>query len=98
MLARLDGCAQSPPCAALVRRNAARIKRPGRPKILLLESDAAYKLSTTTGISRVAWTVLEPKGPTFVQCVTVRKSWSMVHGAKVHLRRIGPPIGNEASC
>lgn len=98
MLARLDGCSPDPACVALVRQNATRLKRPGRPKILLLESHAAYKLTTTTGSSRVAWTVLDPNGPTVVQCVTVRKSWSVVHGATVELRRIGAPIGNEASC
>jgi hypothetical protein len=98
MLAKLDGCAADPACAALVRRNAMYLKRPGRPKILLLESDAAYKLTTTTGISRVAWTVLDPKSTTVVQCVTVRKSWSLVGGATVHLRRVGRPIGAEASC
>jgi hypothetical protein len=33
-----------------------------------------------------------------VQCVTVRKHWSLIDGATVSLRRIGPRIGNEASC
>ncbi|MCW3041320.1 MAG: hypothetical protein JWM31_3225 [Solirubrobacterales bacterium] len=98
MLARLDGCAADPPCAAQVQRNAARLKTEGRVKILLLESGSAYKLSTSTGLSRVAWTALDVKGPTVVQCVTVRKRWSMLHGARVELERIGPRIGDEASC
>lgn len=98
MLARLPGCAADPACVAVVRRNATRLKTPGRVKILLLESGSAYKLSSSTGLSRVAWTVLDVKAPTVVQCVTVRKSWSLTKGARVQLRRISPRIGDEASC
>jgi hypothetical protein len=98
MLERLDGCDAQPRCVAQVRRNAARLDSGGRPKILLLQSGAAYKLKTTTGLSRVAWTALDVKSPTYVQCITVRKSWSFVHGARVSLRAIGPRIDNEASC
>ncbi len=98
MLAELDGCERRPACLAQVRRNAGRLAVGGRPKILLLESPSAYKLRTTTGLSRVAWTALDVKAPTVVQCITVRKRWSFVHGAQVDLRAIGPRIGNEASC
>lgn len=103
MLARLPGCEQDPACVANVRRNARRLKVPGHVnpehvKILLLESDSAYTLSTKTGLSRVAWTDLDRDGSTVVQCVTVRKRWSIIHGARVELRRISPRIGNEASC
>jgi hypothetical protein len=98
MLGELHGCAEDPACAAQVRRNAARLRVPGRVKILLLESDTAYTLSSTTAVSRVAWTDIEDPARTAVQCITVRKSWSFVHGARVELRRIGPRIGDEASC
>jgi hypothetical protein len=98
MLERLDGCEANPRCVAQVRRNAARLDSGGRPKILLLQSGAAYKLKTTTGLSRVAWTALDVQSPTYVQCITVRKSWSVVHGARVSLRAIGPRIGSEAPC
>ena len=99
MLKRLDGCAQDPACVAQVKRNAATLKTSGHIKILLLESKSAYKLSSSTGRSRVAWTDLDNgKSPTVVQCITVHKSWSMTHGARVALERIGPRIGDEASC
>lgn len=100
MLARLEGCAADPACAAQVRRNARRLRTGGgKVKILQLRSGSAYKLSTTTGISRVAWIDLaDQDSPTVVQCITVRKSWSLVDGARVELRRIGPRIGDEASC
>jgi hypothetical protein len=98
MLRQLDDCEQRPRCLEQVRRNATRLNSGGRPKILLLESGSAYKLRTTTGLSRVAWTALNVKSPTYVQCITVRKRWSFVHGGEVSLRAISPRIGNEASC
>lgn len=98
MLAELDGCAGTPSCVAQVRRDARRLTATGRPKILLLESGSAYTLSTTTGRTRVVWADIDDKGPTHVQCVTVRKKWSLIGGADVTLERIGPAIGNEASC
>jgi hypothetical protein len=98
MLDQLDACAQDPPCVAQVRRNAARLRARGQPKILLLESDSAYTLKSSTGLTRVVWADIEDNGPTYVQCVKVRKQWSFIDGATVSLRRIGPRIGNEASC
>lgn len=98
MLKLLDGCAQAPDCVAQVRRNAARLRTEGRPKILLLESASAYTLTSTTGQTRVVWADLEDNGPTYVQCVTIAKRWSLIDGATVSLRRLGPRIGNEASC
>ncbi len=98
MLAELDGCARVPSCLAQARANALRLTASGRPKILLLESDSAYTLSTRTAKTRVVWADIDDEGPTYVQCVTVRKKWSLIGGADVSLRRIGPRIGNEASC
>lgn len=98
MLARLGDCAEQPACAALVRRNARALRTAGKVRILLLESDTSYKLSTTSGQTRVAWTDLDNDGRTFVQCIKVSKSWSFVHGGRVQLRGISPRIGNEASC
>jgi hypothetical protein len=98
MLAQLHGCAADPACVAQVRANAAKLRVTGRVKILLLESKSAYTLTSTTGTSRVAWTDIDHPSRTAVQCITVRKSWSLVHGARVQLRRIGPRIGDEDSC
>lgn len=99
MVTRLKGCAPDPRCVSQAAANAGRLRTANaRVKILLLESDSAYKLKSSTGVSRVAWTDLRSKSPTVVQCITVRKSWSLIHGARVELRRIGPRIGNEASC
>ncbi|MCW2998186.1 MAG: hypothetical protein JWN65_1735 [Solirubrobacterales bacterium] len=98
MLDQLDACAKDRACVAQVRRNAARLRAKGQPKILLLESGAAYTLKSSTGLTRVVWSDVKGKGATYVQCVVVRKQWSFLDGAKVSLRRIGPRIGNEASC
>ncbi|WP_354698649.1 hypothetical protein DSM112329_04337 [Paraconexibacter sp. AEG42_29] len=98
MLERLGDCDEKPACAAIVRRNARALRTDGNVRVLLMESDTSYKLSTTSGLTRVAWSDLDKDGATFVQCVAVRKSWSFIHGARVQLRGISPRIGNEASC
>lgn len=94
----LDGCEDSPACTKLVARQVPRLRHAGDAKILLLESKTAYKLKSSTGVTRVAWATLDPAGPTRVQCVTVHKKWSFVGGASTSLRSISAPIGLEESC
>jgi hypothetical protein len=98
MLKRLDGCAQDMSCQALVRANAAKFKTSGQPKILSYESPTAYSLGAKTKRARVAWEIVSLNKLPVVQCVTVTRRWSFVHGASVTLRRLSAPIGNEASC
>jgi hypothetical protein len=92
-----DGCRSDPGCAATVRGDAARLKRPGEPKIISLTSGTAYALGAATGTSRVAWTVVD-EGLPVVQCVEVHRGGSALAGRTVTLLRISAPIGNESSC
>lgn len=98
MLARLDpSCRADARCRATVRADAARLERPGDPKILSLESGTAYALGSKTALTRVAWTVVG-RGLPVVQCVTVRRSGTALAGRRVSLLRVSAPIGNQASC
>lgn len=98
MLERLDGCRSDARCRALVSANARRLRTTGDPKILSYDSSTQYALSETTGEARVAWAVVSRDGPAVVQCVTVTRSFDLLKGSSVSLRRLSAPIGNEAGC
>lgn len=97
MLARLDGCAPDPRCAATVARNAARLRRPGEVKILAYDSGTAYALGAKRGPTRVAWTVID-RGLPVVQCVDVERAGTVLAGRAIRLRRLSPPIDRQGTC
>jgi hypothetical protein len=96
MLALLHGCSARPSCAATVRTSASRLRRPGAVKILSITSPTAGSLTTATGTTRVAWTVIG-RLPV-VQCVALRRSGSFLEGFTITLLSLSAPIGNEADC
>ena len=96
MLARLNGCRQAVRCAATVRADAQRLRRPGSVKILSLTSSTAYSFTGVTGNTRVAWTVIG-RLPV-VQCVRVRRAGNFLSGVHVTLLSLTPPIAGEADC
>ncbi|HEV7586203.1 MAG TPA: hypothetical protein VGO14_10535 [Solirubrobacteraceae bacterium] len=98
MLAQLAGCRERPACAAVVRANASnpRLRRAGAVKILSLKSSTSYALSSTVGMTRLAWTVIG-KLPV-VQCVEVRRSGNFLQGMTITLSSLSAPIPNEADC
>jgi len=97
MLRRLEDCA-APSCAAVVRRNAARLRGKGADelKIALYQSQTAHALSSRTRFTRVVW--FTPGRLTTVQCVLVRRTGNVFAGATVSLLRVTAPIGRESSC
>jgi len=97
MLRRLDGCPPDPSCVATARRNAARLRRPGRVKILAYDSKTAYALGARRGPTRVAWTVID-RGLPVVQCVDVERSGTVLAGRTIRLRRLSPPIDRQGTC
>jgi hypothetical protein len=98
MLRLLDGsCLRDRRCVQTVGENARKLERPGDPKIISLDSKTAYALGDATGLTRVAWTVVD-NGLPVVQCVSVHRGGSAIAGRTVTLLRISAPIGNEASC
>jgi hypothetical protein len=96
MLDGQAGCRRSPSCVATTRANATRLRRRGAVKILTLTSATAYTLTSATGKTRVAWTVIGDLP--VVQCVEVRRRGSFLKGISVTLVSISAPIPNEADC
>jgi hypothetical protein len=96
MLDRQAGCRQSPSCLQTTRANAIKLRRRGAVKSLTLKSATAYTLTSATGKTRVAWTVIG-KLPV-VQCVEVRRSGNFLQGISVTVVSISAPISNEADC
>lgn len=98
MASHLNGCRERPACVARLRQIDAnpRVRRPGNVKILDLESATADTLTSKTGPSRVAWTVIGTLP--VVQCVQIRRTGNFLTGIKVQLVSITPPIQNEAGC
>jgi hypothetical protein len=96
MLDGQAGCRQRPSCVATTRANATKLRTRGAVKILTLSSATAYALSSATGKTRVAWTVIG-KLPV-VQCVQVRRTGDLLKGITVTIVSISAPIPNEADC
>jgi hypothetical protein len=96
MLSQLSGCAATPKCVAVVKADAASLHRSGSVKILDLTSESDHSLTSATGPTRVAWTVIGHL-PT-VQCVTVKRTGNFLTGISVSLLSIGKPINSEADC
>ena len=98
MIDKLSGCRQSVACQASVRRLLAnpRLHRPGKVKILNLESPTANSLAGATGETRFAWTVIGTLP--VVQCIKVRRTGNFLSGIDVSLLALSAPIQNEADC
>jgi hypothetical protein len=96
MLSQLSGCQAEPKCVAVVKADAAGLRRGGSVKLLSLTSSTNHSLTGSTGVTRVAWTVIGHL-PT-VQCVTIRRSGNFLTGISVALLSIGAPIPNEGDC
>jgi hypothetical protein len=98
MLDQLSSCRSSPSCLAVAKANASdpRLHRNGAVKILQLESPTAYSLSSATGKTRLAWTVLGTLP--VVQCVQVRRTGNFLSGIHVQLLAISAPISGEGRC
>ena len=96
LIAQIKGCAQHPACVALERANAARLHRAGSVKILNLQSATANAPDTTTGRTRIAWTVIGTLP--VVQCILVHRSGTALSGLSVTLLGLSAPIDNSAEC
>jgi hypothetical protein len=96
MLAQLPGCAARPACVATVRGNATRLRRPGTVLILSTQSTTNHSLSSSTGVTRIAWKA----GARFpvVQCIKVHRSGNFLTGIGVALVSVSAPIEESADC
>jgi hypothetical protein len=96
MLARIQGCAQSPTCGARVAENAATLKHPGRVSIIQLNPSTSFSLGGMVGTARVAWSA--GSSLPIVQCVRVRRSGNVFAGIKVQLLEISVRIKSDRAC
>ena len=94
MLRELDGCTGA--CAAQVRADAARLRRPGPLLIVAYDSGTAHALTGKSGPTRVVWKT--PRTLTVVQCVGVERTGNALRGLSVHLRSLSPPRPRTAPC
>jgi hypothetical protein len=90
-------CRNDARCRGEVVALARRMRRPGEPKIIAYDSTTAYALGSKTGLTRVAWTIVDRQLPV-VQCVLVRRTGTALAGRRVSLLRVTAPIENESSC
>jgi hypothetical protein len=97
MLGRLEGCAGSPRCRASVTASARELRRRGEVKILAYTSGTRYATGEATGLTRVAWGIVD-RGLPVVQCVEVRRTGSVLAGHSITLLRLSRPIGRESAC
>jgi hypothetical protein len=94
MARQLDGCDAA--CRSRLPALAARLGRPGALRIVRYDSHTAHALGAKTAPTRVVWTL--PGTLTTVQCITVRRTGSVVTGPRVRLTALSAPIGREAAC
>ncbi len=96
MLARIEGCAESPSCRARVGLNAVDLKRPGAITIIQLQPSTSFSLGGMVGTARVAWRA--GSSLPIVQCVRVRRSGDVFAGLTVQLLEISVRIKSDSSC
>jgi hypothetical protein len=95
MLAALDGCDSS--CHANVILDVKRLKRPGHVQILAYHSPTAYSVSTSVGLTRVAWKSSLERLPV-VQCVKVERKGNALTGLTIRLLAVSAEIPDTADC
>lgn len=95
--AALDGCTRQ--CADRVARTVRTARQPGEVKILRFDPAGRFSLGRSTGRTRVAWAADLARGSeAVVQCITVRRDWSLLSGASVTLLRLSAPLPPEKGC
>jgi hypothetical protein len=97
VIADITRCNESAACRARAATNAAALKGPGAISILLLEeSTGSFTVSTTKGVSRVAWR--KGSGLPIVQCVLVRRSGNPITGIHIELLTVSKRIRSDTAC
>lgn len=97
MLAAMDGCSSDPACRARVTSDVAALKRPGNVSILQYQQSTGFSLTTTQGIGRVAWEIVDHTKP-IVQCIRVERAGNAISGIHIELLDITTRIKSGANC
>ncbi len=96
IVSRIQGCAQSASCQAIVGYDAATLRRPGSISILQLQPSTGFSLTSTLGYARVAWNV--GGSLPIVQCVHVRRAGNVLSGLRIELLAITRRLKGDANC
>jgi|SRR5215212_4985552 len=96
MVVRIDGCARRATCIATARTNAAKLRTPGRVRLVRLDASTSFSPGGHDGVARVVWKT--PSRTTVVQCVEVHRGGDVIGGLAVELRALSRPIGHQAAC
>ena len=97
VVAAISGCSGSAKCVSAVDSIVKQVKSPGTP-LLVLQIVQGTKISAgpSSGVSRIAW---RPNGKLpVVECVTTRRTGTVVSGFKVEVLAVSKPIAREGSC
>lgn len=93
---RVDGCRADAACVRRMTAQVARLRTPGRVKIIRVDGISSVGLGSRTDLARVVWKAGQ-RLPT-VQCVRVRRSGNPIAGYDVKVLSLGPVIGRESAC
>ena len=96
VVARIEGCSARPGCRRMVMANVVRVRANGEVRVLRLDPPAALAVDTRVGTARIAWRAGNELP--VVQCVTLRRRGDVLHGFRVAVLALSPPIGRERSC
>ena len=96
MTALIRGCGGSSFCRSRVSEDASALRRPGKVKILELNTSAGFSFTSTLGTARVAWRA--GSALPVVQCVRVRRAGNVISGLNVELLEISARIKSGADC
>ncbi len=96
MVARLQGCATSPSCRAMVAVRVRSLRRPGPLSFLQVATPPPFDLGARTATTRVAWRA--DGALPVVQCVVVHRSGNVLRGFAIHVLSISAPIDPQGGC
>jgi hypothetical protein len=97
MIGAMQGCSVSAGCRLRADQDAAALKRAGTVSILQYAPSTGFSLTTTNGMARVAWEVVDSTRP-IVQCVRVRRAGNALSGIHIELLGISVKLKSGATC
>jgi hypothetical protein len=92
----IDGCQGNAACQQRASTNAHALVHPGTISVVELTPGVSFALGGATGTERVAW--LAGNSLPRVQCVTVRRTGSVLQGFTIRLLHVSVRIKSSADC
>jgi len=96
VIAAIRGCRSDPVCRERMIAQVARLRSPGKVRVLRLDGPSHFALAARTGTARIAWRAGD--AIPVVQCVTLRRAGDLRHGFRVEVLGFSAPIRRDAGC